>query len=110
MSWGFRRSKYNAVRTEVDGIKFASKGEARRYSELKILQEQGHISELTLQPKFDYIVNGMKICRYIGDFQYKDSDGKWIVEDKKGFLTPEYKIKRALFLALFGDKFIHRES
>lgn len=37
-------SKYKAVRTEVDGYKFASKAEARRYAELKLLVKAGEIS------------------------------------------------------------------
>ncbi len=45
-------SKYKAVRTEVDGIKFASKKEARRYGELLLLQRAGEISNLELQVPF----------------------------------------------------------
>ena len=44
--------KYNAIPTTVDGIRFASKREARRYLELKLLQKAGHISDLELQPRF----------------------------------------------------------
>ena len=47
-----RSSKYNAVKTEVDGVVFDSKLEAKRYSELKMLLRSGIISELELQKKF----------------------------------------------------------
>lgn len=110
MSWPGRRSKYNAQPVIIDGIRFPSKGEGRRYQELKILEQQGHIKDLTLQPKFDFVVNDFKICGYRGDFAYTDADGKKIIEDKKGFKTPEYVIKRKLFMALFGHEYIHRES
>jgi hypothetical protein len=33
-----KRSKYSAVPTEVDGIRFDSKKEARRYADLKLLE------------------------------------------------------------------------
>ena len=34
-------SKYNAIKTERDGIKFDSKKEAKRYKELKLLEKGG---------------------------------------------------------------------
>ena len=36
-------------------------------------------------------------CVYIADFVYT-KDNKLIVEDTKGFRTPEYRIKRKLML------------
>jgi dsDNA-binding SOS-regulon protein len=65
-------SKYGAVRTEVDGISFASKKEARRYSELKLLERAGEIADLQLQPRFPLTVNGVRVCTYVADFQYRD--------------------------------------
>lgn len=46
-------SKYKNIRVMVDGIKFDSKAEAKRYVELKIREDTGHIKELKLQPKFE---------------------------------------------------------
>lgn len=98
-----RPSKYGAVRTEVDGITFASKKEARRYSELKLLERSGDISELSLQPRFPLTVGRHRICTYVGDFTYRDrGTGVVVVEDAKGFKTPEYKLKAKLFEALYG--------
>ena len=45
-------SKYKAQKTEVDGILFDSKKEAKRYAELKFLEKAGEISNLVLQPLF----------------------------------------------------------
>lgn len=100
-------SKYGAVRTEVDGITFASKREARRYSELKLLERAGEIADLELQPRYPLVVNGVKVCTYVGDFLYRPTFrgavmAQPVVEDAKGFKTPEYKLKAKLFRAVHG--------
>ncbi len=92
-------SKYSAIKTVIDGITFASKKEAGRYSELRLLDRAGQIKALELQPKFPLIVNGTKVCTYIADFAYQEG-GKYVVEDVKGMKTPAYRIKRKLLLAL----------
>lgn len=94
-------TKYNAIRTTVDNITFASKAEAKRYSELKLLLNSGEIEMLDLQPKFPIVVNGKKICNYLADFSYYES-GKRVVEDVKGMKTPIYKLKKKLTEALHG--------
>ncbi len=43
-------TKYRAQPTIVDGIRFHSKGEARRYQELRLLERAGEITNLELQP------------------------------------------------------------
>jgi hypothetical protein len=96
-----RRSKYGAKRTEVDGIVFASKREATRYQDLKVMERHGLISGLTLQPKYDLIVEGIKICRYVADFGFIEN-GAVIIEDCKGFRTPIYRVKRKLMKAIYG--------
>lgn len=95
-------SKYNAIKTEVDGHVFDSHAEARRYSELQILERCGEIKELTLQPVFPLIVNEHKIGKYIADFRYIDAHGNTIVEDVKGVQTPVYNLKKKLVKALYG--------
>lgn len=94
-----RRSKYGNVETELDGRKFDSKAEAARYAELKLLHRSGRITELICQPEFPITVNGITVARYIGDFEYRDADGKRIVEDVKSTITarnPCYRLKRKL--------------
>lgn len=97
-------SKYKAVRTEVDGISFASRKEARRYGELKLMQDHDQIAGLTLQPRFPIVVNGVKICTYVADFQYFDTwnGNKVVIEDVKGVKTPIYNLKRKLMRAVHG--------
>ena len=96
-------SKYRAKRTEIDGYKFASKMEGRRYLELKLMQQQGEISNLSLQPRFRLEINGVKICDYIADFRYTPTDtDQEVIEDVKGAITPVYRVKRNLMKAIHG--------
>ncbi len=97
-----KRSKYRNVPTLVDGIRFASKKEARRYLELKDLLQMGVISDLRRQVPYRLDVDGIHICTYRADFVYIDEHGEEVVEDAKGMLTGVYKIKRQLMRALNG--------
>jgi hypothetical protein len=94
-------SKYGNVQTVVDTLTFASKAEARRYGELKLLEQAGVIQQLVCQPKYPIVVNGKKICDYIGDFAYLDGKGL-VLEDVKGMKTPAYRLKKKLVLACYG--------
>lgn len=105
------RSKFGAVRTEVDGVTFASKAEARRYSELKLLEKAKRIRDLTLQPRFPLeVIRAMEtvvIGEYIGDFAYEEwieetSRFRGVVEDVKGFKTPLYRWKKKHVEAQYG--------
>lgn len=93
-------NKYKAIRTKVDGITFDSKKEAKRYSELKLLERAGQIKNLDLQPKFDLIINGFRIGFYKADFYYIEN-GKDVVEDVKGVRTPIYKLKKKMIKAIY---------
>jgi hypothetical protein len=84
-----RPNKFHAVRTEIDGITFASKGEARRYQELKLLERVGQIRDLTRQPWFALQVppHWKSIGKYVADFSYLEGDDL-VIEDFKGVMTP----------------------
>lgn len=90
----------------VDGLKFASKKEARRWGELKLLERAGEIRLLTHQPKFIFTHNDKLICSYVGDFSYiNTSDGERIVEDVKSPITrkhPVYRIKNKMMAAFYN--------
>lgn len=103
------RNKYRAIKTEVDGITFDSKREAARYMELVLLERAGEISRLELQPKYDCVVNGKKICTYKADFRYFDANGS-VVEDVKGMKTPVYRLKKKLVEALYPGVTIQEVS
>lgn len=119
------KHKYGAKPTVVDGIRFASMKESRRYQELKLLEKAGEIEELELQPVFPLYVPpttgtmrgylssvqreaqtgtmNVRIGEYRGDFEYYDvrTDGR-VVEDVKGFKTPLYRWKKRHVEAQYG--------
>lgn len=101
-------SKFNNQKTEVDGILFDSRKEAKRYYELKLLQRAGEISDLQLQVKYELIPKqtNERACNYIADFVYQDKTGQVVVEDVKGKRTKEYVIKRKLMLYQHGIRVV----
>ena len=110
-------SKYRNKKVLVDGVAFDSKKEAKRYRELKLMEDAGMISRLERQVKFDLLPNqkdpdGKVIERkvqYIADFVYL-KNGKVCVEDVKGYRDGGayrvFVIKRKLMLYRFGLKVI----
>ena len=97
-------TKYRAKRTEIDGVSFASKKEAKRYVELRALQSAGEIERLELQPKFDISIGGRHICNYIADFKYTKltpNGSAIVVEDVKGYKTSVYRLKKKLVEACY---------
>ena len=97
-----KRSKYQNKRRLLDGVLFDSEGEATRWAELKILGRAGQISELDRQVRIKLEVNGTLICTYVADFAYREA-GKYVVEEFKGFWTPDAKLKWKLAQALYPD-------
>lgn len=105
-SYGSGTSKYHAKR--VGG--HASKKEHNRANQLKLMQRAGVISGLQEQVSYEVIPaqrdsTGKLLehaCRYVADFVYYNENGELVVEDTKGFKTPEYKIKRKLMLLVHG--------
>lgn len=101
MRRGFR--KFRNHPTEIDGHRFASKLEARRYQELRLMECAGEIAGLVLQPRFPLIVAGVKVCTYVADFEYLDvKTGRAVTEDAKGVITPEFRLKSKLMKACLG--------
>lgn len=117
------RNKYGNKKVYVDGKVFDSVKEYRRYTELKLLEAAGVISDLRWQVRFELIPAQYETIRnysktgkrlkdkqkcveraveYIADFVYTDTDGCEIVEDAKGKRTKEYIIKRKLMRYLKG--------
>lgn len=101
-----RPSKYRNKPVEVDGIRFPSQREAKRWGELKLLERAGEITELRRQARFPLEVNGELVCTYVADFVMRDKAGNLVVEDSKGFVTDVYKIKRKLMAAVHGIEIV----
>jgi len=98
-----RQSKFHAQKVTVGGITFASKHEAARWQDLKILERAHVIEQLQRQVRFDLIPAQGKErgVYYVADFTYLQN-GKLVVEDAKGYKTPEYIIKRKLMRWVHG--------
>ena len=98
------RNKYGARKLKApDGQVFDSVKEYQRWGELRILERAGRISNLRRQVKYELIPKqeGERACNYVADFVYTEN-GKTVVEDVKGFKTPEYRLKRKLMMWIHG--------
>lgn len=116
-------SKYHSKKAALDGEVFDSRKEARRWRSLKLLEQAGDIKNLQRQVKYLLIPEarepdeigprgGVKKGRliesavyYVADFVYFEPgvpEGKWVVEDTKGFRTKDYILKRKLMLYKYG--------
>lgn len=96
-----RESKYHNKWVIIDGIKFQSEKEGKRWQELRLMERAGEITGLVRQVKIELIPKTKlyRACYYIPDFAYFDKrTGKTIYEDVKGgnFRTKEYLLKRKL--------------
>jgi len=103
-----KAAKYHNKITTIKGIKFDSGREARRYSQLLLMQKAGEISNLERQITFELIPkqrlsNGKceRSCKYVLDFRYTDKNGTVVHEDSKGMRTQTYIDKRKMM------KFFH---
>lgn len=114
------KSKYHNEPVTVDGVTFDSLGEHRRWCFLKLMEQAGEISNLRYHVKYTLFPKGTIDIRrfpdgreielrrydrehwYEADFVYVNKKGEEVVEDFKGFETPEFKEKRVMFKALYG--------
>lgn len=90
----------------VDGIRFASRLEARRWQFLSLLASSGRITGLrrqvpiVLQGRDGPILTPTgRPMRYIADFTYHDAKGAEVIEDAKGHQTDVSQIKMAILAA-----------
>ena len=100
-------SKYGNRKLKApDGEVFDSVKEFHRWGVLKLNQRAGIISDLRRQVKYVLIPTQRdqktgkvleRECAYVADFVYQ-KDGETVVEDSKGFRTPEYRLKKKLML------------
>lgn len=86
----------------MNGIKFDSVKEARRYIDLNLLQRAGEIQDLQIQVPFILIPKQkdskgrvIREIKYIADFVYTER-GRLVVEDVKGYRTKEYQLKKKM--------------
>ena len=121
MTMAKRKAKYGNKKAKANGRVFDSRTERGRYYTLQTLEKAGEISDLRLQVSFEIIpaiyetvevqlktktkqVQKLvqRAAHYVADFVYKDKDGNMVVEDSKGFRTPEYRLKKKMMRAFLG--------
>lgn len=90
----------------VDGIRFASRLEARRWKLLSALASAGRITDLRRQVSMvlqgrdgPVLTPSGRPMRYVADFVYRDAGGAEVIEDAKGFQTEVSQIKLAILAA-----------
>lgn len=91
------RHKFNAVRTERDGIKFASKREAAQYDKLMVLQKSAQVVFFLRQVPF-HLPGGVK---YVADFLVFFADGHCEIQDAKGMKTQLYIAKKKMVESVY---------
>ena len=120
------RPKYGNKKAKVNGEVLDSGKEGKRYKELLLLERAGLIADLKRQVKYVLIPAQRapsretyskgprkgthkpgklleKECCYVADFVYTEvNSNRIVVEDVKGYKTPEYIIKRKLMLYNYG--------
>ena len=104
-----RGQKYANTKVVDAGITFDSKAEHKRWQYLVLLEKAGEIKYLRLQVPFELIPAQVSLLGkkqrptvYLADFCYTDKAGRKVVEDVKGAVTPEYRLKRKLMLWCHG--------
>jgi len=96
------RHKYNARPTELDGIRFSSKREAKYYSDLLLAQRSGDLLFFLRQVPFHLPGN----VRYVCDFAEFWKSGEVRFSDIKGFRTPMYILKKKQVEAIYPIKIL----
>jgi len=95
-----RPNKYRAVKTNVDGMSFDSKAEARYYQQLKLRVICGDVKYFLTQVPIR--LPGGTVYR--ADFQEFHKDGSVHYVDVKGVQTQVFKIKKREIEALYPIK------
>lgn len=102
-------NKFSAIPTTVDGIRFDSLREARRWGELRLMERAGEIRGLRRQVKIELqgqkgplLTRAGRRMRLTVDFAYEDARRGWatVYEDSKGMPTRDYEVRRAVAQAM----------
>lgn len=99
--------KYRNRKTQIGNDVFDSAAEAKRWTDLQLLQKAGYIRGLERQVKYELapavVLGGRKkpALRYVADFSYWQADAL-VVEDVKGVVTPLFRVKQHLMKHIHG--------
>lgn len=106
------KSKYKNKKVTTVFGKFDSGREADRFEKLVLMERAGLISNLRRQVvfelapavKFDREDRKKRPLTYKADFVYDNEFNEEVIEDAKGKITAEYRIKKHLMKALLGKE------
>ena len=96
---GRRYGKYNARKTEYNGVMYDSGREAQYANDLDIALKGGVYKKIERQIAFTFELYGKKICKYIVDFKVTHHTGEIEYIDVKGMKTPVFNLKWKMFTA-----------
>jgi len=107
-----KSSKFNNVKSEIDGHTFDSNKEAEFYGSLKIKKNAGLIKDFSMQVQYDILVNNIHIAYYYLDFKIENNDGSFEYIDIKGkdkksnkfIKTGVFALKKRLVEAIYQIK------
>lgn len=120
----YKRNKWHNEPVTVDGIRYDSKNEYRRYCFLKLMEQAGEISNLRYHVIYELIpaitrdeVVHMKTkdkvvtkvvqraVKYEADFVYiNTATSEEVVEDFKGVLLDVFRLKASIFFWRYGKQ------
>ena len=103
-------SRYRAKAVWSDGTFFHSKGELRRWEELKMLEKAGEIQELRRQVRHALFVVSQEgqhvfVGTFTPDFEYVERSGEVVIEDFKSPASAKdeaYRLRKRMFEAEYG--------
>ncbi|MCB1281012.1 MAG: hypothetical protein KDB18_05770 [Salinibacterium sp.] len=94
-----------ACRCGADAVYFPSTSEFKAFQRRAMLELAGAITDLKPHPRFPCKVNGVLVCTYTADWEYRDQHGRRIIEDFKGSRAHQdggSKVRRKLASAIYG--------
>lgn len=102
---------FNNRKVEAGGYVFDSRLEARRWQQLRLMEQAGAIRNLQVKPSFmlqpgyrDADGKAQRAVTWTPDFTYQDGDGGWVAEDVKGGpVTEVTRLKLKLFSYQYKD-------
>lgn len=101
-----KRRKCGNKPVTIEGERFDSQAEARRWGELCTMQRAGLICALRRQPRYElHAYGGDVVGEYVADFEYLVPNEGMVVEDVKSPATAADKLfiwKRKHFEAEYG--------
>lgn len=107
-----KSSKFNNVKSEIDGHTFDSNKESEFYGSLKLKKKAGLIKDFKMQVKYDIVVNNIHIANYFLDFLVVNNDDTIEYIDIKGkdsktnkfIKTGVFALKKRLVEAIYNIK------